>query len=254
MSLLSFLLFKIRWVILNPWNFFSIFILFFRWIAFLLLSLALFPNSYQSYRKFWILTSTLRWIRCFSTHLSNLFPLIFQILQIFKLLSLIFIGVYSNTLILVLIARIPWFFSILDALAHTLIWLLLLYLIFIKYYLLLRFIHYVWSLKFFMIDFFGKRFFSLYWTNYWFFFFNNINILKLINSILISVNNIWIHLLLILIFRKHLSVEYILAWWDFLHIPLRLIYLLFTYLNFWSIKWMLFSIVAYRSSFIIFLE
>lgn len=138
---MSFLLFKIRWVILNPWNFFGIFILFFRWIAFLLLSLALFPNSYQSYRKFWILTSTLKWIWSFSTHLNNLFPLIFQSLQIFKLLSLIFIGVYSNTLILVLITRIPWFFSILDALAHTLIWLLLLYLIFIKYYLFLRFIH-----------------------------------------------------------------------------------------------------------------
>jgi hypothetical protein len=138
---LSFLLFKIRWVILNPWNFFGIFILFFRWIAFLLLSLALFLDSYQSYRKFWILTSTLKWIWSFSTHLNNLFPLIFQSLQIFKLLSLIFIGVYSNTLILVLITRIPWFFSILDALAHTLIWLLLLYLIFIKYYLFLRFIH-----------------------------------------------------------------------------------------------------------------
>ena len=251
---MSFLLFKIRWVILNPCNFFGIFILFFRWIAFLLLSLALFPNSYQSYRKFWILTSTLRWIWGFSTHLSNLFPLIFRSLQIFKLLSLIFIGVDSNTLILVLIARIPWFFSILDALAHTLILLMLLYFIFIKDYLFLRFIHKLWSLKMFIIDFFGKRFFSLHWTNYWSFFFNNINILKLINSILISVNKIWIYLLFILIFRKHLSVEYILTWWDFLYILLRLIYLLFTYLNFWSIKWMLFSIVAYRSSFILFLK
>lgn len=192
----------------------------------------------------------------FPINFNSLFPLIFYRTQISKFLRLIFIKYDRSILVLIWITWIPWFFSLLDTLAHPLIRFLLLYDRIIKYYPLLRFIAYWGFLYIFTITLFRKRYLSLYWTGYRSFLFNNINIFKLSNSILNS-NHICMRFLIILIFRKLLSVKDILDNWslDLLCIIGSLFYLLLCYLNLWSIKRLFFSsVITYRSSFTIFLK
>lgn len=177
-------------------------------------------------------------------------------LQISKLFRLIFIKHNRSILVLIWIAWIPWFFSLLDTLAHPLIRFLLLYDRIIKNYPLLRFIADWRFLYIFTITLFRKRYLSLYWTGYRSFLFNDINIFKLSNSIR-NPNHICMRFLIIFIFRKLLSVKDILDNWslDLLCIIGSLFYFLLCYLNLWSMKWLFFSsVITHRSSFTIFLK